>query len=146
MWQKRSDPRWGLLPHHHLVYLLPHHHLDLGPTPLQALHPQPTPRNLPASPKWQPQPHCVPLPPSPGHLAVLTRWHVGPGAVCGHVGRHKPWLRWWLVWGGPKFRRGDGNTLGLSHDWGNAICKETQRQQPGQEVVEMVGLAERSGG
>lgn len=62
------------------------------------------------------------------------------------MGRHKPWLRWRLVWGGPKFRRGDGNTLGLSHDWGNAICKETQRQQPGQEVVEMVGLAERSGG
>lgn len=57
-------------------------------------------------------------------LAVLTRWHVGPRAVHRHVGGHEPWLRGWLIWGGRKFRRGDGNPLGLSHhggDGGDAI-------------------------
>lgn len=84
-----------------------------------------------------PTPHCVT--PCPGAhlllggvlayhhpdvtqpLVVLTRWHVGPSTVCGHVGGHEPRLRGWLVWGRPKLRRRDGNPLGLSHNGGDAI-------------------------
>lgn len=80
---------------------------------LQALSPPP------AQPPFIAFSHPAP-PRGPQLLPTLTRWHVGPGAFCGHVWGHEARL-WRLIRGGSKFRRRDGSPLGLHHGWGDAI-------------------------